>query len=196
MSRPAESPGGLVKTEPALLPPGWCSRRQRTIERSSSRPAASSPRPRANSAQLTNLALGHRRAAVAVAEMLDPVDALAARGEVQPPVGDERRRGVRAVAPGVHAHGPAHRAGHADGPLHAPKPERHAPTGEDGQLEGGPGADPLGPRRPRPGGRTRQIHRSGARRRPRNRHRRRAGSSPCRARAVRRRAPRAPRARR
>ena len=31
MRRPAESPGGLRNTEPALAPPGWCSRRQRTI---------------------------------------------------------------------------------------------------------------------------------------------------------------------
>ena len=31
MSRPAASPGGLVNTEPAFWPPGWCSRRQRTI---------------------------------------------------------------------------------------------------------------------------------------------------------------------
>ena len=31
MSRPAESPGGFRNTEPALAPPGWCSRRQRTI---------------------------------------------------------------------------------------------------------------------------------------------------------------------
>ena len=31
MSRPAESPGGLANTEPAFEPPGWCSRRHRTI---------------------------------------------------------------------------------------------------------------------------------------------------------------------
>ena len=31
MRRPAESPGGLANTEPAFAPPGWCSRRQRTI---------------------------------------------------------------------------------------------------------------------------------------------------------------------
>ena len=31
MSRPAESPGGVRNTEPAFAPPGWCSRRQRTI---------------------------------------------------------------------------------------------------------------------------------------------------------------------
>ena len=30
MSRPAESPGGLVNTDPALLPPGWLARRHRT----------------------------------------------------------------------------------------------------------------------------------------------------------------------
>ena len=31
MSRPAASPGGFVNTEPAFWPPGWCSRRHRTI---------------------------------------------------------------------------------------------------------------------------------------------------------------------
>ena len=31
MSRPAESPSGLANTEPAFDPPGWCSRRQRTM---------------------------------------------------------------------------------------------------------------------------------------------------------------------
>ena len=34
MSRPAASSGGLRKTDPALAPPGWCSRRQRTISSS------------------------------------------------------------------------------------------------------------------------------------------------------------------
>ena len=38
-ARPSR-PGGLVKTEPALLPPGWCSRRQRTISASAARPAS------------------------------------------------------------------------------------------------------------------------------------------------------------
>ena len=31
MIRPAESPGGFRNTDPALAPPGWCSRRHRTI---------------------------------------------------------------------------------------------------------------------------------------------------------------------
>ena len=39
MSRPAESPGGLVNTEPALRPPGWFSLRHRTIPASVSSPA-------------------------------------------------------------------------------------------------------------------------------------------------------------
>jgi hypothetical protein len=29
--RPALSPGGFRNTEPAFAPPGWCSRRQRTM---------------------------------------------------------------------------------------------------------------------------------------------------------------------
>ena len=43
MSRPAESPGGLVNTEPALEPPGWCSRRQRTISATIASHAAAVP---------------------------------------------------------------------------------------------------------------------------------------------------------
>ena len=45
MSRPAESPGGLVNTEPAFCPPGWCSRRQRTISSMRAAHAAGSSRP-------------------------------------------------------------------------------------------------------------------------------------------------------
>ncbi len=44
MSRPAESPGGLVNTDPALDPPGWFWRRQRTISAISAAPASGSPR--------------------------------------------------------------------------------------------------------------------------------------------------------
>ena len=44
MSRPAESPGGLANTEPALEPPGWCSRRHRTTSATSPRSRRRSPR--------------------------------------------------------------------------------------------------------------------------------------------------------
>ena len=56
--RPAESPGGLVNTEPALLPPGWCWRRQRTIS-ASGRP----DRPRRSPGQ-SELGPHHHLAAV------------------------------------------------------------------------------------------------------------------------------------
>ena len=41
--RPAASPGGFVNTEPAFWPPGWCSRRQRTISSMRAADAAGSP---------------------------------------------------------------------------------------------------------------------------------------------------------
>ena len=47
MSRPAESPGGLVNTEPAFAPPGWFSRRQRTISAISASRRGRGRRPRA-----------------------------------------------------------------------------------------------------------------------------------------------------
>ena len=43
MILPAESPGGLVKTEPALLPPGWLARRHRTISSMVALPSAGCP---------------------------------------------------------------------------------------------------------------------------------------------------------
>ncbi len=43
ISLPAESPSGLVKTEPALEPPGWCSRRHRTMSDTASRSTSTDP---------------------------------------------------------------------------------------------------------------------------------------------------------
>ena len=54
-SRPAESPGGLVKTDPAFGPPGWFSRRQRTISARVASPAARSPGARARVASTTTV---------------------------------------------------------------------------------------------------------------------------------------------
>src|SRR5437764_415114 len=59
MSRPALSPGGLRNTEPAFCPPGWCSRRHRTISATRASHAAGSSRVTVNSAAVTT-SLGRR----------------------------------------------------------------------------------------------------------------------------------------
>ena len=43
ISLPAESPSGLVNTEPALAPPGWCSRRHLTMAATASCSASTDP---------------------------------------------------------------------------------------------------------------------------------------------------------
>jgi hypothetical protein len=57
--RPAASSGGFVNTEPAFWPPGWCSRRQRTISATSALAASASPGVTANVASTTT-AVGAR----------------------------------------------------------------------------------------------------------------------------------------
>ncbi len=54
MSRPAESPSGLVNTEPALEPPGWCSRRQRTMSVTAACSSSTDPGVTASSAATTS----------------------------------------------------------------------------------------------------------------------------------------------
>ena len=54
ISRPAESPSGLVKTEPALKRrPGWCSRRHLTMALTAACSAAADPGVTDNSAATT-----------------------------------------------------------------------------------------------------------------------------------------------
>ena len=78
-----------------------------------------------------------RGGAVAVVEVADVVGAPGVAAEIDPAVADETRRHVRAVPPGVHAHGSADRSRHADGPGQ-PAPSRvgHA-AGQHGQRHGG-----------------------------------------------------------
>ena len=119
--RPAESPGGLVNTEPALWPPGWLARRHRTISAScglagaASRPGGGEarPRPRPGTRPIDECAVAEvERGARA------PSTILPGR-EVDDADPCEHRGHVRAVAAGVHPHRAADRAGHADGPLEA-----------------------------------------------------------------------------
>src|SRR5690606_17393219 len=53
MRRPAESPSGLVKTDPALGPPGWLARRQATISEIVRAPSSGSPGASSRSAHTT-----------------------------------------------------------------------------------------------------------------------------------------------
>ena len=54
ISRPAESSSGLVKTEPALEPPGWCSRRHRTMAATAACSSSTDPGVTASSAATTS----------------------------------------------------------------------------------------------------------------------------------------------
>ena len=178
ISRPAESPGGLVKTDPALLPPGWLARRHRTI---SSMVALPSARDRPGSSWWT---AGHHHLGgaevgvpVAEAEPLGRPASCTAAGP-GPPSGsaDQGGRRVRAVAAGVHPDGPPDRAGHPDRPLQAVQPGRGGAAGQHREAEGGPGPRPRSRRWP--ASRSRRPGRPPARRSP---GRPPAGWSPARA---------------
>ena len=155
MSRPAASPGGFVNTDPAFWPPGWCSRRQRTI--SSMRVAASR---RVVGVAREGRGQHHRPRP----ERRPPVaEARARHGDL---VQRRRRRGrttrawsrtsvgVGAVAPGVHADRAAHRAGDA---RRRTRGRRAPPRSLAGRA---PGAQPRRPRRRGPPGRRRRAART------------------------------------
>ena len=121
ISSPADSsPGiGLTKTEPAFCPPGWFSRRQRTISAISRSDARRHPSTDADSA--SRRSRGRR----------DPSRGSAARATRPGASCDCRSREVEdlgtyeaggdvgTVTTGVHPHRAADRAGHADGPFEA-----------------------------------------------------------------------------
>ncbi len=188
ISRPAESPGGLMNTEPALEPPGWCSRRHRTMLGHSARSASASPRCDGELRLDHQLAARHRRRAVPVRRRRT--------SSVPPPsptrstqrVAQQTRRHVRAVAARVHADGPAHRAGDPHRPGEpGPSGVSHLP-GQHGKgaAPHPPGRAPGGAGPSAPAGR-RQVDRAetlarGAPPPRRSRHRPPAGSSPGRSR--------------
>ena len=96
------------------------------------------------------------RAAVAVVETADVVDAALVAQQIEPAVADEARRHVGAVSPGVHADGTTHRAGYADGPREPGPAGLGHPSGQHGQGQGGPGphdrsVSPVSPAAARPG---------------------------------------------
>ena len=124
MSRPAESPGGLVNTEPAFWPPGWLARRQRTISAISASAAARSPGARLQLGLDDDLVGGDRRAPVAELERR--------RGHVaisSPPRGRRRgpRRGWR----------PCRSRGRRRSSARAPPTEPGTPTAHSKPVEAG-----------------------------------------------------------
>ena len=128
------SPGtGLTNTEPQFCPPGWCSRRQRTISeivRLGRLPVA---RPQAQPRRHDHVAIAEVGATEAQAEVVDgPAhDAGLVAVEVDDVDVGERRGHVRAVSAGVHPHRPADRAGHTDGPLEPGEPGGSRAPGDD-----------------------------------------------------------------
>ena len=85
---------------------------------------------------------------------------------------------VRAVPAGVHPHGPADRAGHADGPLQAGQAGRRGATSQRRQSDGAAGRRTSSPASR--SGKTISVARSASvRRSPETRRRRSAGSSLC-----------------
>ena len=145
MSLAAWSSGGFWNTEPQFGPPGWCSRRQRTISATRSRAAAGSPRRTANVAGRDDLVGREAGVPIGEAEVRRRPDRRAAGAQVEHLGGHERRRDVVPVAAGVHAHRAADRAGHADRPLEPDEPLVRAPA-----------------RQHRQGHRTARAHRDGA----------------------------------
>ena len=104
MRRPAESPGGLVNTEPALAPPGWCSRRHRTMSAISglgSGPIAGRERQIGREHHLRRT---DRRAAVAKIEVGGRHPYILPRRQVEHADPFQHLGHVRAVAAGVHPH--------------------------------------------------------------------------------------------
>ena len=137
------SPGtGLTNTEPQFWPPGWCSRRQRTISAIAASAAARSPRRRRSRAASTTSSSVEVRAPEAQPEVAPTAaapDRRPALVEVEDVDVDEAGRDVRAVPAGVHPHRPADRAGHADRPLEPGEPGRRRAPGEHRQGDAAAG---------------------------------------------------------
>ena len=129
---PAETPGtGLTNTDPAFWPPGWCSRRQRTISAMLRLGLDRGRPPRARSAPTTTTWWSARS---------EPRNAQRrARGGHLPILAAQQVEHVdphrgsaamsRAVSAGVHPHGAADRSGDTDGPLEPGEPGRGASGG-------------------------------------------------------------------
>ena len=181
MRRPAESSGGLVNTEPAFGPPGWCSRRQRTISSISAvgagrrRPACSPTRPTRRPATARSRSAG--RTAPSRSAATHPSSPLA-RSQTRTLRTDGGH--VRAVAAGVHPHRAADRSGHADRPLEAGQPGRGVRRATTGQRRRPAGADASPSAADVARSRRVEGLAEHAPRRRRSRRRPRAGSSPCR----------------
>src|SRR4029450_11547117 len=108
-SRPAESPSGFTNTDPAFCPPGWLSRRQRTISAMSASLAAALPAPNSNSAQHpTRVGPMVQRRAPRVRARAGAARSLPA-GVAQNADPALLGRHVGAVPAGVHGDPPAHR---------------------------------------------------------------------------------------
>ena len=155
ISRPAESPGGLVNTDPAFWPPGWCSRRHRTMSDRAASPERRSPTESCRSALHHHLRSPQRRTPVAQVQCRRVHRDIFARRQIDDADPDERRRHVGTVTAGVHPHRAADRAGDADGPLEAGQTGRDGAPGEHRQAGRPAGADrrrrgPRSRRRPRP----------------------------------------------
>ena len=109
-------PGGLVNTDPALLPPGWLARRQRTISSMAALPRAGIAGLELVGGRPPPRRWRSRRCAGRRSRGGRPADsATVAASQVDPPVGDQGGRRVGAVAPGVHRAPPPR-------PSRAPRP--------------------------------------------------------------------------
>ena len=177
-SRPAESPGGLVNTEPAFGPPGWLlpppahDLGDQRLGRGRGRPGAARARPD------DHLGGAERRVAVAEGE-LAAGHATRPRRVPRSTTADPTQHGgdVRAVAAGVHAHRAADRARHPDRPLEAVRPAAADRRATTGRLAAPPAHAPRSPSI------VDRVEAVAQHARPRRRSRRRppAGSSPARA---------------
>ena len=187
MIRPAESPGGLANTEPALAPPGWCSRRQRTIV-GDARLARGGGRRRGHAERRAGDHLGRaeRRAPVPEGERRQRAGAWPGR----PPAArsttsrlDQHVGGLPPVAARVHPHRAADAARDPDEELEP------GATGRRRRAGPAPGAataraGPRRRRRIRRRGRRSRTRRRAPARAPGTRRRRPAGSSRARRRGA------------
>ena len=133
-------PAGLVNTDPALRPPGWWSRRHRVFSL-----MAAAGRPRGRPGRARQLGPDHHLAVGAPTRCGTRGRAAAAGTTPSSPDARSTTRTLTSVSDmsalghaGVHAHGAADRAGHADGPLEPGEPGGRGLAGDHRQL--GPGA--------------------------------------------------------
>ena len=175
---------GLTNTEPAFCPPGWCSRRQRTISPIAASDFGPVARREAEGRREDDLVVLERGTTEAQGEPVSGHLPILPRHEVEDADPHQRRGHVRAVPAGVHAHRAAHRAGHADGPLQAGQRRGRGLAGEHRQRDGA-----ARPRRACRRSRSPWRRRPAAQRGPGTHGRPRAGSSRDRRRAPGRRSP-------